>query len=215
MGTDIYGAIEVRNLIRTAALDDAIAATSKRETPWTYCMDLYPLYPGGDYSPLGCLFGIRNWNGWEPVAEGRGLPDDVSEAVRKDYEHDAQIDWAIGGSTWVSWPELRDLDMTVTPLARGVLEDNEIGSELYHCYRVDEHWPTEVVAEYGPPPVGESPATATYGSWQQGTATFIYKKVTRNDVLGPRTGWEYVFAVMRALAERFGEEGVRLVAWFD
>lgn len=79
MGTDIYGAIEVRDLIRAAALDDLPGAAAPHETPWVHGIDLYPLYPGGDYSPLGCLFGIRNWNGWEPVAEGRGLPADVSE----------------------------------------------------------------------------------------------------------------------------------------
>jgi hypothetical protein len=215
VGTDIYGAIEVRDLRGGAALGDLIGATSHRESPWVHGMDLYPLYPGGDYSPLGCLFGIRNWNGWEPVAEGRGLPADVSEAVRKDYEHSAEIDAAIGDSTWVSWPELRDLDMTVTPLARGVLEVNANGSSSYHCYRVEDQWPAIVVAEYGPPPVGESPVDATYGSWQHGTTTFTYKRMTRNDVLGPGSGWEHVFAVMRALAHRFGEDGVRLVVWFD
>ncbi|GAB1644236.1 hypothetical protein [Krasilnikovia sp. MM14-A1259] len=215
MGTDIYGAIEVRDLIGATALDGSISAASKQEARWMHCMDLYPLYPGGDYSPLGCLFGIRNWNGWEPVAEGRGLPADVSETVGKDYEHDAEIDQAVGGSTWVSWPELRDLDMTVTPLARGVLEVNQNGSGLYHCYRIEDEWPADVVAEYGPSLAGESPVSVAYGSWQHGTTTFTYKKVTRNDVLGPGTGWEHVFAVMRTLAERYGEEGVRLVAWFD
>ena len=140
---------------------------------------------------------------------------DVSEAVREDYEHLAEMDAAIGHSTWVAWPELRDLDMTVTPSGRGVLEVNDNGSSLYQCYRVEDRWPAEVVAEYGPPPVGDSPVGAAYGSWQHGTTTFTYKEVTRNDVLGPGTGWEHVFAVMRVLAQRFGEEGVRLVVWFD
>ncbi|WIM92795.1 hypothetical protein ACTOB_004750 [Actinoplanes oblitus] len=215
MGTDIYGAIEVRDLIGAAALDGPLDADPHNEAPWVRCMDLYPLYPGGDYQPLGCLFGIRNWNGWEPVAEGRGLPADVSEAVRKEYEHDAEIDRAIGGSTWVSWSELRALDMSVTPLARGVLEINENGSSLYHCYRVEDEWPADVVAEYGQPMVGESPITAAYGSWQHGATTLTYKRVTRNDVLGTGTGWDHVFAIMRSLAKRFGEEGVRLVVWFD
>ncbi|GIE78474.1 hypothetical protein Aph02nite_44240 [Actinoplanes philippinensis] len=206
MGTDIYGVIEVRDLKRAAAL----GADSHHDVSWVHCMNLYPLYPGGDYQPLGCLFGIRNWNGWEPVAEGRGLPPDVSEAVRNEYEHDARIDDAIGGSTWVSWPELRDLDMTVTPRARGVLEINE-----NRYYRVEDEWPSDVVAEYGIPVVGTSPATAAYGRWQHGAINLTYKRVTRNDVLGAGTGWDHVFAVMRSLAERFGEEGVRLVAWFD
>lgn len=154
MGTDIYGVIEVRAL-----------AGAEPEARWVHCMDLYPLYPGGDYSSLGCLFGIRNRNGWEPVAEGRGLPADVSDAVRESYEHDARIDAAIHGGTWVCWPELRDLDMTVTPRVGGIA-----------C---------------------------------------AYERVTREEVLGPGTGWEHVFAVMRTLAQRFGDEGVRLVAWFD
>ena len=214
VGTDIYGAIEVRDLARAAALN-SLPGAEAGTPPWTLFMDLYPLYPGGDYSPLGCLFGIRNWTGWQPVAEGRGLPVDVSDAVRADYEHCAEIDGAIGGSTWVSWPELRDLDMTGTPLARRVLEVNENGSSSYDYYRIEDQWPAEVVARYESPPVGAPPVGAPHGAWQHGTTTLTYTKVTRNDVLGPGTGWEHVFAVMRALAGRFGDEGVRLVVWFD
>ena len=33
--------------------------------------------------------------------------------------------------------------------------------------------------------------------------------------LGPGTGWEHVFAVMAALAGRYGDDSVRIVAWFD
>lgn len=214
MGTDIYGAIEIRDLTGAAALDELIGTSSDREAAWMRCMDLYPLYPGGDYSAFGCLFGIRNWNGWASVAGGRGLPADVSDAVRHEYEYAAGLDAVIGGSTWVAWPELRDLDMTVTPLARGVLVVNEDGPGLDWCYRVEDEWPAAVVARYGPP-LGESPVGAAYGSWRHGSTSFTYKQVTREDVLGPGTGWEHVFAVMRCLAQRFGDEGVRLVAWFD
>lgn len=151
VSTGIYGSIEVRDLSR-AAWDP--------EMPWFGCVDLWPLYPNNEYASFGCLFGVRNWPGWQPVAAGRGLPDDVSTAVRTEYEKCARLDDAIHGSTWVSWPELRDLDVTVTP----------------------------------PAP---------------------HQEMTRLDVLGPGTGWEHVFAVMRTLAQRFGEDGVRLVVWFD
>jgi hypothetical protein len=178
-------------------------------------MDLWPLYPNNDYAAFGCLFGVRNWPGWEPVAANRGLPGDVSEAVRTEYEDSARLDEAVHGSTWVSWPELRDLDMTVTPQARGVLGLGPRPHGPWWQYRIDDQWPDKVVTTYGLPPGGQSPIDAPYGTWQQGATTFEYKKMSRLDVLGPGTGWEHVFAVMRILAQRFGEEGVRLITWFD
>ncbi|WP_127508126.1 hypothetical protein [Actinoplanes solisilvae] len=206
MGTDIYGVIEVCDPARVAAFDYV-------DGLWVRCMDLYPLYPGSDYSAFGCLFGIRNWNRWEPVAEGRGLPSDVSQVVRTEYEEDARLDGAIHGSTWVSWSELRDLDMKAGPDARGTLTINEESSALWRYYRIDDHWPDEVREEFGP--MERPPAETPYGGWQRGKTTFGYTATTRLDVLGPGTGWEHVFAVLRALGQRFGDDGVRLVVWFD
>ncbi|MGW3344602.1 hypothetical protein ACWDA3_14915 [Nonomuraea rubra] len=151
MSTDIYGFIETRHPHAGEDWHEGEA--------WTVCMPLYPLYDDQDYESFGCLFGVRNQRGWPPVAAGRGLPADASEMVRADYENSALIDAAVHGCTWISWAELRDLDMTVA------------------------------APEHGP--------------------------LTRLDVLGPGTEWEYVFGVMRALARRFGADGVRLVVWFD
>lgn len=39
--------------------------------------------------------------------------------------------------------------------------------------------------------------------------------LTGIDALGPGSEWEHVFAVLRALAGRFGGDGVRLVVYFD
>jgi hypothetical protein len=39
--------------------------------------------------------------------------------------------------------------------------------------------------------------------------------LTAGTVLGPETHWPHVFAVMKALADRFGDDGVRLVVAFD
>jgi hypothetical protein len=201
VSTDIYGSIEIRE--------------PAREVPWVRYLDLWPLYPHNVYAALSCLFGVRNWPGWEPVAAGRGLPADVSEAVREEYEELSRVDDAVRGSTWVSWPELRDLDMSVTPQARGVLAVGPAPHGPWWELRIDDYWPEAVVTEYGMPPVGASPIDAPYGTWQQGPTTFEYRRMSRLEVLGPGTGWEHVFAVMRTLAGRFGDENVRLVAWFD
>jgi hypothetical protein len=199
VGTDIYGVIEVRDP----------GADADSGTPWVRGIDLYPLYAGNDYSAFGCLFGVRNWVGWDPVAGGRGLPADVSQEMFEEYEHATAIDAAIHGSTWVSWPELRDLDMTVRPAARGVLTVRPSPHETWQ-YRVDDHWPDHLVAQ-----IAASPVDTPFGTWQHGETLFEYQGVSRLDVLGPGTGWEHVFTVMRALTHRFGEDGVRIIAWFD
>ncbi|HWS33860.1 MAG TPA: hypothetical protein VN408_14105 [Actinoplanes sp.] len=206
MSTEIYGAIEVYRLEPHEDPTDF--------EPWIRALDLYPLYRGNDYFSFGCLFGVRNWAGWEPIAAGRGLPGDVSDAVRTEFETGAGIDSSIGGQTWVSWAELQALDMTVTPQCRGVLQAwTAQGGCRYR--RVDDEWPAGFVAEHGVPPLGSTPAEAPYGSWQVGDVRLRYHAPTRLDALGPDTGWEHVFAVMQALAGRFGDDGVRLVAWFD
>lgn len=41
------------------------------------------------------------------------------------------------------------------------------------------------------------------------------EQLTIGAVLGPETHWTHVFAVMKALAGRFGDDGVRLVVAFD
>ncbi|NRQ34637.1 hypothetical protein HII36_22770 [Nonomuraea sp. NN258] len=144
MGTDIYGYLEARH---PSADEDWFEWDA-----WSgACIPLYPLYDGRDYDAFTCLFGVRDRLGRPSVAAGRGLPADASQPVRADYESTARLDPAVHGCTWISWTELRDLDL---------------GRPEYQS-------------------------------------------------LGPGTGWEHVFAVMRALAGRFGPDGVRLVVWFD
>ena len=41
---------------------------------------------GRNYCMFGNLFGVRNYKLFEPIAAGRGIPDDVSDLVRNDYE---------------------------------------------------------------------------------------------------------------------------------
>ncbi|MCC5580332.1 hypothetical protein IMZ11_32405 [Microtetraspora sp. AC03309] len=206
MGTDIYGFIEVRHL--------SVGKDWHEGEAWAVCMRLDVLYEGSDYAAFGCLFGVRDWLGWTPVAAERGLPADVSESVRTEYERDARLDDAIHSCTWVSWAELRELDMTVRPAARGMLEIHP-RPWMIERYRIDDQWPDEVVEQYGMPPLGASPVEAPAGRWEVAGATLEYGPVTRLDVLGPGTGWEHVFEVMRALAQRFAPDGVRLVVWFD
>jgi hypothetical protein len=51
--------------------------------------------------------------------------------------------------------------------------------------------------------------------WDADGSHFEYQRLTTGVVLGTGTDWPHVFAVMRALAGRFGDDGVRLVVGFS
>ncbi|WP_203832421.1 hypothetical protein [Actinoplanes lobatus] len=177
--------------------------------PWTPCMNVSLLVRWPLYCAYGCLFGVRNYQDWKPIAPQRGLPEDVSQQVRNDFDEAAAIDGAVGGETWVGWDELKDLDMSVTAPVSGVLIQtwsDGCGTE----WTVHDTWPEKV----GRSPLGPSPVGAPFGKWQVGEVTYEFKKLDRRHVLGPGTGWDKAFDVLRALAAIHGDDGVRLVVGF-
>lgn len=204
MTTDIYGWIEVRHPF-------ADQDYWSDEEPWTVAMDLFPLLTDQDYAAFGCLFGVRNYQGWTPLAEGRGMPDDASKELREKVAQFEPGD--VNGLTWVSWAELRDLDMSVQPPgSRGRIRLHE--GALERRWWVGADWPAEIVERFGRLPWGDVPGSA-YGRHEVSGAVLSYDPGSRGEVIGPGSGWEHVFAVMGALAGRFGDAGVRLVVYFD
>ena len=89
MGTDIIGWIECRRKL----IDD--------ET-WEAAINLDYVYLGRDYEAFSYLFGVRNKNKLQPVAEKRGLPADSSLQVRQDAARPEYY-----AHTWISWQELK------------------------------------------------------------------------------------------------------------
>ncbi|MFE4418444.1 hypothetical protein [Streptomyces sp. NPDC056817] len=67
---------------------------------------------------------------------------------------------------------------------------------------------------FGVPPVNLHSATE-YVEWTTDESVCTDELLTVDAVLGPGTHWPHVFAVMKALAGRFGDDGVRLVVAFD
>ncbi|WP_171162818.1 hypothetical protein [Streptomyces sp. I05A-00742] len=209
MGTDIYGGIEVR---------DPCADEDWYEWPaWQRAMDLSPLYFGRDYASFASLFGVRDDIGWDPVAARRGLPPDVSSEMKEEFDKAVGTDPVVHSPTWVTWGELDRADLDAAPPGvRGVLllrHDRSPALEIR--YWITDHWPSGAVEKLGAPPSPRSPADTPFGEWRLGSTRLTYESFTRRDAVGPGTGWEHVFAVMKALAGRFGDEGVRLVVYFD
>ncbi len=105
MSTDFSGMIECRPGARIWGLDD-------EDTVWETAMDVGFLNTANAYDALACLFGIRNSFGFRPLAEGRGLPEDVSDDVRTYFADGRAVD--VFGTTWITGVELASADWRET-----------------------------------------------------------------------------------------------------
>jgi hypothetical protein len=193
MGTDISGWVEAKFLYGETK-------------EWQPVVDLFWLYDTRDYDAFGCFFGIRNYAHFRPIAEGRGLPQDVSEQVRQEAEKQGD---AAFGHTWMDWNDIKQIDWE---------ERSEHVDERVHRYVRNEQgelsfrskasWEKEFAERVG------------YGQcikdqeqeWDLGNVVYRHEYMRRKDVKG---SWEVVFNVLEQLASRFGDKRVRLVVWFD
>ncbi|MEW2492270.1 hypothetical protein AB0942_01720 [Streptomyces nodosus] len=120
------------------------------------------------------------------------------------------------GASWVSWAELTSMDLATAPghfVGRLTWHTKSLPS-LVHQQLVSDPWPPEALAAVGVPPADLHNATRRV-EWTTEEMVCSYEPLTVGAVLGPETHWPHVFAVMNALAGRFGDDGVRLVVAFD
>lgn len=206
MGTDIHGFVE-------CADEDG--------GPWTAAIDIDLLYRGRGYDAFGCLFGVRNFAGFRPLAEGRGLPQDASETARAEF-----AEWGRDGhsATWISWAELKRVDWA---------EPAEQVDARVHEYRRTEDgwvmsgkaaWDGRVAEVVGLSRRRDPGRLFTYEAhdWPEGTEwpdgeDRLYRigRLTRRDAIAPDGDWKPLWTVMETLAALDGDENVRLTVWFD
>lgn len=93
MGCDIHGYVETD--VRHYEEDDRW---------WKPAGHLFP-FVGRSYDSFGCLFGVRNYSQFEPIAPNRGIPGDASRTVTDEYES-----WGpdAHSETYVTYEELQD-----------------------------------------------------------------------------------------------------------
>jgi hypothetical protein len=98
MGTDIHGYIEVKlNL-------DGVS-----EEHWQAAIDLFWLYDGQDTDAFGCFFGGRNYARFRPLAQGRGLPLDISPEIKR-LTGNGNLEYPDHGGTWIGWSDIKQID---------------------------------------------------------------------------------------------------------
>jgi hypothetical protein len=195
------GAIECRP---SSLLDDDI---------WLFAVDLSALSLGRDYDAFGCLFGVRNYAGFRPLAPKRGLPPDIAELTANDAGRFTEK----FGATWITWNELQSVDWDEPALHADV--------RLHQFRRLDDGtWRFETKASWSPvaEQLGITIEQGISGTkvfpegseWQIGDRLYRAERLTRRDAVPPDGDWAIVWTMMSALAERHGPDNVRLVVWF-
>jgi len=96
VGGDIHRAIECR--------PDNGTADGRG---WVHAVDLDLLYQAREYDAFGCLFGVMNFAGFEPVAAGRGFPADVTARAR---QQSLGLVPAVFAHSWISWAEIEAIN---------------------------------------------------------------------------------------------------------
>lgn len=104
VSTDIHGGIEFRN--------PGVDTDYYDGEPWVAAMDLWPLYDQTDYAAFACLFGVRNYAGFQPLAPDRGLPVVSSGMCSQLGPCVAAGD--LHSASWVSWAEIASMDLVTT-----------------------------------------------------------------------------------------------------
>jgi hypothetical protein len=148
-----------------------------------------------NYNAFGCLFGVRNYSGFVPIAPERGLPSDPSRRVREQAER-PNSDYS---HSWVTWAELKGVDWTESVVDAWV-----------HQYRKSK---TGYYVEFGARMLDPPGSRQEGESWQEGDVLCRVERIARRQSLDDT--YEMVFEVMETLAKRFGDDQVRLVVWFD
>ncbi|MFI1396386.1 hypothetical protein [Streptomyces sp. NPDC020681] len=208
MGTDISGFVEFRA---------GRAVEGEREVVWRAAVDLYDLNDIRNYDAFGCLFGVRNFANFRPLAAERGRPVDASEEVRAELDRLAPWPDQAYGTTWITWAELKAVDWD---------EPAERPDSRIHEYRQSPDglrfvgksgWDPRFAQALNSPRQPSDPRP----TWPEGTEWLIGDTLYRSETLRRRDAvredgeWKPVWDAMETLAAQHGDDHVRLVVWFD
>lgn len=160
----------------------------KAESGWH---PLKPIPRDRSYDSFGVLFGVRNYVGAIPIAPERGLPNDISRKVKKESD-----EWDSDGHshTWLSVADVKNYDWEQKSIDGRVstidkMTGAEVGKASY-TYLQDD--------------LEEQKRQGVY-------LTHLERRAGEH--LSPT--WAEFLKEMKILAENYGDDGVRVVVWFD
>lgn len=197
MGTDINGWIEAR---------------TRAGARWAGVARLSPILDR-DYDVFGSLFGVQNFAGFSPIAEGRGMPVDASDEARAEYlgwgdeDHDA---------SWIAATELAAIDWgerAGRPDARLHQYEPQASGEPRYVGKAG--WPGRSVAGATGAGGPGDPIPIPADGAERRVDGVIYRAETMARIDATNPSFDLVLRWVADLASRYGAENVRMVVWFD
>ncbi|MEO7720073.1 MAG: hypothetical protein ABIY70_28120 [Capsulimonas sp.] len=149
-----------------------------------------------NYDMFSCLFGVRPFAPFIPIAASRGLPDDISEAASSNY-----LEWEeIFGESWIMWSEIQKIDWSEEVL--------DIRPHRYELTNGDLVFRGKASANDGD--------NVTEGAaWTESGFVYRVENISRREALDGSREWRLLFQLMESLTRDYGSENVRMVVWFD
>lgn len=200
MGIDAYGWVEVK------------------EWPgqWVPLIQAEPLLDRSN-ALFGSLFWTGNRTNFQPIGPERGLPDNCSERVKKEFAEFAancnkESPEAYYSCTSITSREIQDIDW-----------EEEAPVEPYHVWvyengmwlgREELYLRSELAQKFS---LSEEALDTAWKSGQKWEVDGKHYRILRP--LNKRKealtqGWRTLFKLMETLAEQYGADGVRLIVWF-
>ena len=197
MGVDIHGWVEVRD----------------RSTERWHGIVFIDHLVSRTYDAFGCLFGVRNDAHFRPLAQGRGLPADVSDEARQLAYTQMLV------PTWIGWSAIKAMDREesakhpdarLRPFFRQPDGSLVAGNGKALVPRL-----TNYPSAY-PGPLVDDPNLPIFEpaqEWEIDSVIWRTETLRRKDAFD--APWRALFRMMETMADAVGEHDVRLVVWFD
>lgn len=165
-----------------------------------------------NYDVFGSVFGVRNYANFRPIAPERGIPGDSSEELKQIFGTSEEYSFS---PSWITWSEIKTIDWE----EEAEKEDSRLW--IYDKGKGDEYVLTEK-AGYSHSMLAQKLSLTEEtiaASWKHGQVWEIegrrYEVVRMKRKQALTRGWELLFQLMEVLATSSGDEGVRLVVWFN
>lgn len=199
MGTDIHGWVEVQ---------------SKATDSWFPVIDVSSLVDR-NYTLFSWLFGMKlvgvknRASDIKPLAPGRGLPQDVSEGAKADYEDAiSKFPQEFHSATWITWAEIQSINWDE------VVEDRILRFRIGKPANTwVESWKDDFLEVYADHWQGDADDLKPGHTWEHGQYSYRVEATRRRDVL--EGGWALLFRLLEVLATSYDANDIRMVVWFD